>query len=95
MGPDQSRVGSFRTTPDPELRRPIKFGLSGDADAQPDPMTMQPAFNNFEVYTAMVSERNFFNINLGDTIYSDSEVPGTPVALTVADKCRTFRLRAS
>ena len=86
MGPDQSRVGSFRTAPDPELRRTIKFGLSGDADAQPDPMTMQPAFNNFEVYTAMVSERNFFNINLGDTIYSDSEVPGTPVALTVADK---------
>jgi alkaline phosphatase D len=86
MGPDQSRVGSFRTAPDPELRRMIKFGLSGDADAQPDPMTMQPAFNNFEVYTAMVSERNFFNINLGDTIYSDSEVPGTPVALPVADK---------
>ena len=86
MGAEQSRVGSFRAAPDPEHRRTIQFGLTGDADAQPDPMTMMPAFNNFEVYTAMVSERNFFNINLGDTIYSDSEVPGTPVALAVADK---------
>jgi len=86
IGTDQSRVGSFRTAPDPDVRRTIRFGLSGDADAQPDPMTMMPAFNNFEVYSAMVEEHNFFNVNLGDTIYSDSEVPGTPVALTVADK---------
>jgi len=86
MGPDQSRVGTFRTAPDPEFRRTIKFGISGDADAQPDPMTMMPAFNNFEVYSAMVAQHNLFNINLGDTIYSDSEVPGTPVALTVAEK---------
>ncbi|TMB24002.1 MAG: hypothetical protein E6J71_02410 [Deltaproteobacteria bacterium] len=86
MGAEQSRVGSFRAAPDPEHRRTIQFGLTGDADAQPDPMTMMPAFNNFEVYSAMVAEHNFFNINLGDTIYSDSEVPGTPVALSVADK---------
>jgi alkaline phosphatase D len=86
MGTEQSRVGSFRTAPDAERRRTITFGLTGDADAQPDPMTMLPAFNNFEVYSAMVAEHNFFNINLGDTIYSDSEVPNTPVALSVADK---------
>ena len=45
MGAEQSRVGSFRAAPDPEHRRTIQFGLTGDADAQPDPMTMMPAFN--------------------------------------------------
>src|SRR5437870_6965911 len=38
MGAEQSRVGSFHTAPDPERRQTIRFGLTGDADAQPDPM---------------------------------------------------------
>jgi alkaline phosphatase D len=39
----------------------------------------------------MARERNDFNVNVGDTIYSDSEVPGAPPALTVADKWAKYR----
>ena len=40
----------------------------------------------------MADETNDFNINLGDTIYSDSEVGGAPVARTVAEKWAKYRL---
>ena len=42
----------------------------------------------------MQAEGNDFNIGLGDTIYSDSEVPGklNPVALTVEQKWGKYRL---
>ena len=40
----------------------------------------------------MAPRRTHFNINLGDTIYSDSEVGGTPVARTVAEKWAKYRL---
>ena len=39
----------------------------------------------------MAAERNHFNINLGDTIYSDSEVGGVPPALTVAAKWAKYK----
>ncbi len=43
-----------------------------------------PYWNNFDVFRRMRAEGNDFNIHLGDTIYSDSEVPNRqqPVALT-------------
>jgi phosphodiesterase/alkaline phosphatase D-like protein len=40
----------------------------------------------------MAAERNDFNVNLGDTIYSDSGVGGAPPALTRAAKWRKYRL---
>ena len=42
----------------------------------------------------MQAEGNDFNVALGDTIYSDSEVPGklNPVALTVAQKWAKYTL---
>ena len=40
----------------------------------------------------MRAEENHFNINLGDTIYSDSEVGGAPVARTVAEKRAKYKL---
>ena len=52
---------------------PVRFAVSGDADATPG-SNGKPAFNRFEVYQRMHAEANHFNINLGDTIYSDSEV---------------------
>ena len=61
----------------------IRFAISGDADGTIDPKTGKPAYNVFQVYGRMAAERNHFNINLGDTIYSDSEVGGVPPALTV------------
>ena len=42
----------------------------------------------------MAAERNDFNINLGDTIYSDSELGGEP-ALTLAAKWAKYRLGLS
>ena len=40
----------------------------------------------------MANEANDFNINLGDTIYSDSEVAGSPIARTVTEKWGKYRL---
>ncbi len=39
----------------------------------------------------MVAENNDFNIDFGDTIYSDPEVPGAPIASTVAQKWGKYR----
>ena len=84
QGADRSATGHFRTAPAPGRNVPIAFALSGDADALGH-------YNGFEVYGQMARERNAFNINLGDTIYSDSEVAGAPPALTVADKWAKYR----
>ena len=43
----------------------------------------------------MAKERNDFNVNLGDVMYSDSAVPGVPVALTLQDKWAKYRLNLS
>jgi alkaline phosphatase D len=40
----------------------------------------------------MATERNDFNVNLGDTIYSDSEIGGAPAARTVPQKWEKYRL---
>jgi alkaline phosphatase D len=87
-----SAVGRFRTAPPASSRAPVEFAYSGDADATPDPQTGAPAFNRFGVYAAMAAEGNDFNVNLGDTIYSDSEVGGAPVARTVPEKWGKYRL---
>jgi alkaline phosphatase D len=81
-----SAIGRFVTAPRAKSTATIRFAFSGDADAQP------PRYNAFEVYARMAAEGNAFNINLGDTIYSDSEHPGVPVALTVAAKWAKYRL---
>jgi phosphodiesterase/alkaline phosphatase D-like protein len=90
-----SRVGRFRTAPSRKSRRPVKFAVTGDADGALDPATGKPAYNNFEVYRQLARERNDFNVNLGDIVYSDSAVPGVPVALTVPDKWAKYRLNLS
>ena len=43
----------------------------------------------------MAAERNDFNVNLGDTIYSDSEVGGAQVARTVREKWAKYRQNLS
>ena len=86
-----SRVGSFRTAPPPALAETIRFAITGDADGALDPRTRRPAYNDFAVYARMAAERNHFNINLGDTIYSDSEIGGLPAALTVPQKWAKYR----
>jgi alkaline phosphatase D len=92
QGKVASRSGSFRTAPAATADATVDFSLSGDADATPAPGTSKPFFNQFEVYGRMAAETNDFAVNLGDTIYSDSEVPGTAVARTVAEKWAKYRL---
>jgi len=80
----RSATGHFRTAPPPGRRATVKFALSGDADALGN-------YNAFQVYDRMAREHNAFNVNVGDTIYSDSEVAGALPALTVADKWAKYK----
>jgi phosphodiesterase/alkaline phosphatase D-like protein len=91
QGGSRSASGRFTTAPAPTADAPVEFAVSGDADATPGP-NGKPGFNRFEVYARMAAERNDFNVNLGDTIYSDSEIAGSPVARTVPQKWEKYRL---
>ena len=86
-----SGTGAFSTAPAPTAERRVRFAISGDADATPG-AGGAPVFNRFQIYARMAAERNDFNINLGDTIYSDSEVAGAPVARTTAEKWGKYKL---
>ncbi len=87
----RSQIGTFKTAPPRAADAGVRFAVSGDADATPGP-NGKPGFNRFEVYGRMAAERNDFNVNLGDTIYSDSEIAGAPVARTVAEKWAKYKL---
>ena len=91
QGSAQSELGLFETAPGPAADVRVRFAVSGDADATPAP-SGKPGYNRFEVYLRMAAEGNDFNVNLGDTIYSDSEVGGAPVARTVAEKWAKYKL---
>ena len=91
QGVARSVAGTFSTAPKVSTARDIRFAISGDADATAG-SNGTPAFNSYGVYARMAAERNDFNINLGDTIYSDSEVGGAPVARTVAEKWEKYKL---
>jgi phosphodiesterase/alkaline phosphatase D-like protein len=89
QGSATSPTGTFLTPPRPSADAGVRFAISGDADATPD-SNGKPAYS-FRVYARMVAEQNDFNINLGDTIYSDSGVGGAPVARTVAEKWGKYK----
>jgi alkaline phosphatase D len=91
QGRATSAIGSFSTAPAANASATVRFAISGDADATPG-ANGRPAYNRFEVYQRMRAEENDFNVNLGDTIYSDSEVGGAPVARTAAEKWGKYRL---
>ena len=91
QGKVRSATGTFETAPPPRANARIRFAISGDADATAGP-NGKPGFNRFQVYGRMAAEKNDFNINLGDTIYSDSELAGTAVARTVPEKWGKYRL---
>jgi alkaline phosphatase D len=86
-----SLVGTFTTAPAPGADARVRFAITGDADASPG-TNGKPAFNGFETYARMAAERNDFNVNLGDTIYSDSGVGGARVARTTVEKWGKYRL---
>jgi phosphodiesterase/alkaline phosphatase D-like protein len=92
QGRKRSVIGTFRTAPRPSSRTPIRFAVTGDADGVKN-SSGQNQWNkdgaaNFATYKAMTRERNHFNVNLGDTIYSDS---ASPPALSVAAKRKKYR----
>ena len=92
-GSDRSPVGTFKTAPAGTANKTVRFAWSGDEDATPLVGQTKPYWNSGQVFARMAAERNDFNINLGDTIYSDTEVPGHPeVALTVPEKWAKYRL---
>jgi alkaline phosphatase D len=86
----RSPVGVFETAPAASTDTRVRFAFSGDADATPK--NGKPGYNDFRVYGRMAAEGNDFNINLGDTIYSDSELPGARVARTIPGKWEKYRL---
>src|SRR5512144_962859 len=89
-----SDVGTFVTAPKSKDDAAIKFAWTGDYDAERAIGETEPFWNDFGVFGSMQAEGNDFNVGLGDTIYSDSEVPGklNPVALTVEQKWAKYRL---
>ncbi len=86
-----SSVGRFQTAPPPNVRTPIRFAYSGDETGFKQPGDADPFWGNFKALSSMVAENNHFNIDFGDTIYSDPEVPGAPTALGVGQKWAYYR----
>ena len=90
---DQRR-GHLRDRAEDERRRVDQVRLDRGLRRRSAVGQTQPFWNDFGVFRSMQAEGNDFNVALGDTIYSDSEVPGklNPVALTVAQKWAKYRL---
>jgi alkaline phosphatase D len=94
-GGRRSAVGHFDTAPQPGQAKTIRFSITGDQDASPLPGTTTPYWNNFSLLSRIKAENNNFNVMMGDTIYSDSEVPGVGgvagTALTVPQKWAKYK----
>jgi alkaline phosphatase D len=90
----RSDVGTFVTAPKASQNKTIEFAWSGDQDFNPEPGQTQPYWNDGGVLRRMKAERNAFNVMLGDTIYTDSEVPGRlfPLALTTLEKWAKYKV---
>jgi alkaline phosphatase D len=86
-----SQVGNFETAPSPNQNKTVHFAYSGDETAAVAPGEDHPFWGNMKAFKSMAQEGNDFNINLGDTIYSDPEVPGQLTALTVPQKWAKYR----
>jgi alkaline phosphatase D len=95
-GGRRSAVGTFDTAPASGQAKTIRFAVTGDQDAAPLPGTTTPYWNDFGVWRKIKAENNNFNVLMGDTIYSDSEVPGVGgvagTATTVAQKWAKYRM---
>jgi phosphodiesterase/alkaline phosphatase D-like protein len=90
----RSDRGTFRTAPRARQSRTIEFAWSGDQDFNPAPGQRNPYWNGGGVLRQMRAERNHFNVMLGDTMYSDSEIPGrlNPIAISVRQKWAKYKV---
>jgi alkaline phosphatase D len=75
QGKRKSSRGTFVTAPKSSSNGTVRFAWSGDTDFTKAPGETKPHWNTGGVFQRMVREKNAFNIHLGDTIYSDTEVP--------------------
>ena len=92
-GRSRSDIGTFVTAPSPSRNATVEFAWTGDLDFNTAPGKRRPYWNDGTIYRRIAAERNHFNVNLGDTIYSDSEIPGrlNPIALSVKQKWAKYR----
>jgi alkaline phosphatase D len=88
-----SDVGSFETAPDPHQAQTIRFAYTGDETGVAAPGQSTPFFGDMKAFRSMVTEGNHFNIDFGDTIYSDPEIPNFPTAITVEEKWQMYRAK--
>jgi phosphodiesterase/alkaline phosphatase D-like protein len=85
-----STVGRFLTAPSASTPKTIRFAWSGDETGVAAPGQTNPFWGDFKAFKSMVAEHNDFNIDFGDTIYSDPEVPGASTATTVQQKWNMY-----
>src|SRR4051794_837782 len=96
QGKQRSALGKFTTAPQAGTAKTIRFAVTGDAD--PVRVNGHNVWNkdgsrDMATYAAMAKEKNSFNVNLGDTIYSDAETEqGVPRAFDLASKRAKYRL---
>jgi phosphodiesterase/alkaline phosphatase D-like protein len=91
-----SDTGHLTTAPKPSQAKTIRFAYSGDETGASEPGQPNPLWGKFRAFKSMAAEHNAFNIDLGDTIYSDPEQHGTtvslpPTALSVKQKWAMYR----
>jgi len=88
-----SGKGRFETAPAPGTTKTIRFAYTGDETGAHRPGSDQPFWGHFRAFKSIVAEKNDFNIDFGDTMYSDPEVPGwsNRTALSVPQKWAMYR----
>ena len=96
-GRRRGAAGVSGRLPAPDANDAIGFAWTGDTDVLPQKGETKPYWNNGGIFRRMRAEGNHFNVHLGDTIYSDTEVEAPPndpfpVALTVAQKWGKYKL---
>jgi phosphodiesterase/alkaline phosphatase D-like protein len=91
--PKCSGKGKFETAPAPNDNQTIRFAYTGDETGVHAPGQSKPFWGYFRAFKTIVGENNDFNIDFGDTIYSDPEVPGwaNRTALNVKQKWAMYR----
>lgn len=88
-----SGKGRFETAPSPGDTKTIRFAYTGDETGTHEPGSDKPFWGYHKTWKTIAGEQNDFNIDFGDTIYSDPEVPGwaNRTALTVPEKWAMYR----
>jgi hypothetical protein len=95
QGRQRSQIGTFATAPKPTSAKGIRFAVSGDAmgnRVNGANYWNKDGSKDMGTYTSMAKEKNDFNVNLGDTIYSDPTPElGVPFAFTLDRKRQFYR----